>query len=112
TAPTTNYTDSSVGTGTRYCCVIRAVDRAGNISTNSNEYCVTTDASESGYPLTASPTQAIPGQTITLTFHSPAASNSARDWVGLYRVGSTDRQFVAWKYTNGVAQGSLNFVAP
>jgi hypothetical protein len=60
--------------------------------------------------VSASPATVEPGASVAA--HFDGAPGAARDWVGLYRVGANDREFVAWQYTNGLASGTLTFVAP
>lgn len=35
-----------------------------------------------------------------------------RDWVGMYRVGAGEREYLAWQWTDGRASGALTFEAP
>jgi hypothetical protein len=41
-----------------------------------------------------------------------ASSRSVTDWIGLYKVGDPNTNFIEWKYTAGTATGSMTFTAP
>jgi hypothetical protein len=41
-----------------------------------------------------------------------SASESSLDWVGLFRVGATNFDYVNYEYTSGAVSGTLRFLAP
>jgi len=63
------------------------------------------------YTLTAAPTSANPGATLTVNWTAPAGS-SAKDWVGLFKVGAPNSSFGQWKYTGGATTGTFSLTAP
>ena len=63
------------------------------------------------YALTAAPGVVAAGGTISVNWSAPA-DHSASDWVGLYRVGASDYEYLAWQYTGGSAAGVMGFAAP
>ena len=52
-----------------------------------------------GYTLAIADTSVDSGQAVTVTWQTDNTPSS-RDWVGLYKVGSADRSFLAYKYVN------------
>jgi hypothetical protein len=82
----------------------------------SNNFTVT--GSSVPTTLNASPTSASPGQVATATW-AGIASPSASDWIGLYSAGSTDTQYLSWKFVScstapgaPTASGSCGFLLP
>ena len=63
------------------------------------------------YSLTASPSTVARGGQVTVTWTAPAGT-SARDWVGLYRVGDPSNTYGSWFYTNGQSSGSRIITMP
>jgi 5-hydroxyisourate hydrolase-like protein (transthyretin family) len=64
-----------------------------------------------GTTLSANPTSAAPGGTLTVTW-SGIATPTAHDWLVLVPLNSADNQWVAWEYTDSTASGSKTFVIP
>jgi hypothetical protein len=64
-----------------------------------------------GVTVTASPSIVKPAGQLTATW-SNIARPTTTDWVALYAVGAPDSAVVAWKYTNGAANGSVNMTVP
>jgi len=60
--------------------------------------------------LSASPASVNPGAEVTVSFSN--APGNARDWIGLYKVSATDRQYITWQYLNSEKSGSLKFTTP
>lgn len=57
------------------------------------------------------PTRVVaPGSTFAVAF--AGTPGNATDWIGLHRLDADDRQHLSWRYTDGVASGSLSFTAP
>jgi len=65
---------------------------------------------DAGAALRVATRLAAPGETIGVRFDG--APGNARDWVGLYREGAVDRQFVNYQYTQGLRSGDLSFELP
>jgi len=61
------------------------------------------------YALTLSASSISVGGNITVTFEAPTNSNRSADWIGLYKVGATNQQYEAWRYTGASASGALSF---
>ena len=72
---------------------------------------VTVGAGATSYSLSASPSTVAPGGNVTVTWTAPSGS-SARDWIGLYGVGSSNTAFIAYVYTQGAVSGSATFKMP
>lgn len=47
------------------------------------------------------------GKPITIEFSSD--SENPKDWIGLYKAGASDRDYLEWQYLNGSKKGSLIF---
>ncbi|MCX6089138.1 MAG: hypothetical protein NTX88_01925 [Candidatus Atribacteria bacterium] len=60
--------------------------------------------------LSLNATEFSPGESITVHFAS--SPGNQKDWVGLYKKGAVDRDYLTWKYTEGKKDGSLTFEAP
>lgn len=65
---------------------------------------------DASYTLTAGPNTAAPGNTLTASWTAPEGS-STTDWVGLYRVGASDREELWYQYTDGATSGSASTAA-
>ena len=63
------------------------------------------------FSITSAPGDADPGQAITGAWSVPEGRPS-NDWVGFYRAGAPDSDFLAYQYTNGTATGTMTVVAP
>ncbi len=61
------------------------------------------------YTLTLSSVSINPGGSITVTIKAPVSVNSERDWVGLYKVGSTNQQYIDWSYLGRGTSRSVIF---
>ena len=68
-------------------------------------------ASISTYMVVASPTSLNAGASVTATWTSPSGS-SAKDWVGLYKVGDSNNSFGKWVYTGGLPSGTFTTAVP
>ncbi len=62
--------------------------------------------------LSASPSTRFPGETITVNWTIPTNQKTAGDWVGLYQVGKSNDQYLAYRYTGNTTSGSTTFTAP
>lgn len=62
-----------------------------------------------GYVLTASPATIRAGATVTIAW-TAGAGRTAADWLGLYQVGATNRQYNWYALTRGAATGSISVV--
>jgi hypothetical protein len=66
--------------------------------------------------VTANPTTAVSGATITVTVKD--GPGNPNDWVGLFAADAPDTTYVAWQYlrgpatASGVINGTVDFVAP
>lgn len=47
-------------------------------------------------------------ETITVSYQAPTDADSRNDWIGLYRVGTSDQNYIDWQYTSG-SNGDLSF---
>src|SRR5262245_60112527 len=66
---------------------------------------------QASYTLTASPSTIAPGGSLTVSWTAPSGRPTT-DWIGLYRVGDPNSNYLSWVYTNGAASGSSGFSAP
>ena len=58
------------------------------------------------------PSQTVPiNSEISVNFET-SGPQSQTDWIGMYRVGDADSQYITWQYTNGLQSGTLVFTAP
>jgi hypothetical protein len=64
-----------------------------------------------GATLSASPSTAGPGGTVTATW-SGIASPTSGDWIALYTAGAPNSSLITWRYTGGAASGSVPFSIP
>jgi len=64
-------------------------------------------AQDSSYELSTNLQEAAPGDTITISWDTDA-NTITRDWIGLYRAGSSNGSYTDWTYTNGQT-GSADF---
>jgi hypothetical protein len=105
-------------------------NRIGDVGTNSNNPLVFPNRTESynaiGYfggnfmiadsvtppatqaTMTASPTTVKPGDAITVTFSGAPGNNT--DWIGMYKVGASDQDFIEAYYLEGYKSGTLTFL--
>jgi endonuclease/exonuclease/phosphatase family metal-dependent hydrolase len=63
------------------------------------------------YSLSASPSTANAGDTLTATWTAPSG-RPANDWIGLFKVSDPETSFISWKQTGGTSSGSITFPAP
>src|SRR5262245_17838160 len=68
-----------------------------------------TMAQVAGYTVTGPTTAVAPGASFSVSWVAPASANLSQDWVGIYRAGSVDTNYVAWAYTGNAAAGSMTF---
>jgi hypothetical protein len=61
--------------------------------------------------LSVSPSTITSGGTATASW-SEIASPTAKDWIGLYQPGSSDKAYLAWRFTTGTATGDVPFTIP
>jgi hypothetical protein len=61
--------------------------------------------------LTASPTTASAGGTITASW-SGILNPTPNDWIGIYAIGAPDNSPLGWQGTSGTGSGSISFVVP
>jgi len=64
------------------------------------------------YSLSASPSSAAPGETVTVSWATPAGQGSSTDWIGLYAVGADNSSHLDFRYANGADNGSVTMPAP
>ena len=64
-----------------------------------------------GITVTASPTVVNPGANVRVDFTAPSG-RPTYDWIGLYRLGADNREYLWWTYANGATSGSFNLSAP
>ena len=65
---------------------------------------------ESGTSLSANPNIVAPGGKVTVNFIG--APGYYRDWIGLFKVGSSNYSRISYQYLKGQKNGSVTFTAP
>ena len=65
-------------------------------------------AQSSGYSLSLSDTTLEPGEDITVSWTADSSDNLNRDWIAVYRVNASDRDYLEWEYTNAQPSGNLS----
>jgi acyl-CoA thioesterase I len=81
----------------------------------SNRILVSTNTAPTtgSYSITGVSATYTTNQVVRLTWTAPLPRATTEDWVGLYRVGASDRQFISWQYIpDGQGSGSQNFTPP
>ena len=63
------------------------------------------------YTVSASPSSVGAGGQVTVSYSAPAGA-AVTDWIGLYKVGATSGQYLAYQYTGGKASGTMSFNMP
>jgi hypothetical protein len=91
-------------------------DEIGRFENNSGSWTVDITVSDvpSGqdYTLSASPTTAAFGGTITVNWTAPV-DHADNDWIAFYKVGNDNRTYITFQRpTAGATSGSLTFTAP
>lgn len=51
------------------------------------------------------------GDRVNVSWTAPSG-HASRDWIGLYTVGASDRQYRTWEYVGAGSSGSVTFTAP
>ena len=99
--------------------LLRTVDQALGLAplTNNDRYAATVNdawsgTSNSGPTLTTSTPSVTNGSPVTFSYTTPEATNSAKNWIGIYKSGDTpgSQASTAWQYTPGTS-GSVTFTA-
>lgn len=80
-------------------------------SNSFNRVATSNTVTVSTFSLNANLTSASQDQNFTVSWTAPSG-RPTNDWIGLYRVGDSDRNFISWQYTGGAPTGSRNFTAP
>lgn len=62
--------------------------------------------------LVASPRCVALGATITATWDVVQGKTYYRDWIGLFRAGASNQEYLDFRYTQGARSGSVMFTAP
>ncbi len=60
--------------------------------------------------MTASPSSVKPGQDISVSYSNAPGNNY--DWIGMYRSGASNEEWLAWEYLYGKKSGTITFKAP
>jgi len=108
------YTALNLTPSTTYYFRVKAFNTAGE-SGISNVIQVATKppTGNDTYTLSASPSSVRPQGQISVTWTAPQGQTSATDWVGLFKVGTPNTQYLwQWSYTNGQTSGTRTFTAP
>lgn len=70
---------------------------------------VALQAQTAGYSVSFNNTTAEARRTIAVNWTAPTDRTSKRDWIGLYKTGADDRDYVAWQFIpDGVSSGTVN----
>lgn len=76
-----------------------------NINGNNN----TNESGVGVYTLSSDKISVEVREPISISWTAPESANRNKDWIGIYRPGATNKEYVIWKYTNGTTQGSVAF---
>jgi hypothetical protein len=88
--------------------IVDILDLAPN--TNYYTYKISGTTPVGNASIIATPASVKPGENITVTYtNAPGNSN---DWIGIYKVGDTDRQYITFQFLGGNKNGTLTFKAP
>ena len=99
--------------------LLRTVDKALGLAplTNNDRYAATVNDAWSGTgstgpTLTTTTPTVANGSSVTFSYTTPAATSSAKNWIGIYKPGDTpgSQASTAWQYTPGTS-GSATFTA-
>lgn len=77
-------------------------DRYGNSSNNSNN-------SSGNYDLSVSDTSVDVGDSVEVTWSVPSDKKSSNNWIGLYKSGAVNTNYLSYKYLSSSDKGSLTF---
>ena len=61
--------------------------------------------------LSASPRCVAPGGAITVTWRVPQGKTYYSDWIGMFRVGASNHEYLDYRYTQAAREGSVTFTA-
>ncbi|WP_194914826.1 alkaline phosphatase family protein [Catenulispora rubra] len=99
--------------------LLRTVDQALGLAplTNNDKYAATVNdawsgTASTGPTLTTTTPSVANGSSVTFSYSTPPATNSAKNWIGIYKPGNTpgSQASTAWQYTPGTS-GSATFTA-
>ncbi len=69
-----------------------------------------TPPSAGAYSVSFTQSEVARNEAFTVSWTAPADRTTSRDWIGIYRTGAGDRQYLAWQYIPGSGtQGELTF---
>ena len=99
--------------------LLRTVDKALGLAplTNNDAYAATVNdawsgTASTGPTLTTTTPSVANGSSVTFSYSTPPATDSAKNWIGVYKPGDTpgSQSSTAWQYTPGTS-GSATFTA-
>jgi hypothetical protein len=105
----TTATLSGLEAGRTYYFAVTAYDTAAQESDFSNEVSMVIPSDD--FSLTASPTAVAAGGALSVSWTAPAG-RPPTDWIGLYRTGAANTDYLWWTYTDGAASGTATLAAP
>jgi len=106
TDPNPVHVYNSAGT---FTATLTVTDNNG--ATNSRTLGISVQPPTANYTLVATPDNVAPGGQITVSWTAPSGSSNL-DWIGLFKVGTANSQYLRIMYTNGATSGSFNVTAP
>jgi len=103
------FTDTGLIPETSYTYTVMARDKSPNqnATTPSAALSATTLAAPVGPSVWTSKATYAPNETIVVHFAN--AEGNSTDWVGLFVAGDSNTNYIAYKYTNGQVNDSVNF---
>jgi hypothetical protein len=107
-----NITSGSIGNGNgtvNYSVAANASSgaRSATISIAGQVFTIQqAGATTSSYTLIVSPSIVAPGGQLTVSWTAPSGSSTV-DWIGLYKVGASNFEYLGYIFTNGATSGSF-----
>ena len=101
------FTDTGLTPETSYTYTVMARDQSPNQNATAPSAALSATTLAAGPSVWTSKATYAPNETIVVHFAN--AEGNSTDWVGLFVAGDLNTNYIAYKYTNGQVNGSVNF---